>query len=134
MRKDVNHPSVILYSIGNEVPDGSTPVGLHLGRALADKVRALDDTRFVTQAVTGLLVGGPELFDDIRDAATATGTDEDTGINTATMNLADYMVHGDAVARRRRTRRVRRSRTSTSPGTTTWRPASSSTASSSRNG
>ena len=91
VRKDVNHPSVIFYSIGNEVPDGSTPAGLHLGRALADKVRALDDTRFVTQAVTGLLVGGPELFDEIRDAATATGTDEDTGINTATMNLADYM-------------------------------------------
>ncbi len=91
VRKDVNHPSVIMYSIGNEVPDGSTPVGLHLGRALAEKVRALDDTRFVAQAVTGLLVGGPELFDDIRDAATATGTDEDTGVNTATMNLADYM-------------------------------------------
>ena len=52
VRKDVNHPSVILYSIGNEVPDGSTPVGLQLGRALAEKVRALDDTRFVTQAVT----------------------------------------------------------------------------------
>ena len=91
VRKDVNHPSVIFYSIGNEVPDGSTPVGLHLGRALAEKVRALDDTRFVTQAVTGLLVGGPELFDDIRDAATATGTDEETGVNTATMNLADFM-------------------------------------------
>ena len=93
VRKDVNHPSVILYSIGNEVPDGSTPAGLHLGRALAEKVRALDDTRFVTQAVTGLLVGGPELFDEIRDAATATGTDEDTGVNTATMNLADFMAH-----------------------------------------
>ena len=51
VRKDVNHPSVILYSIGNEVPDGSTPAGLHLGRALAEKVRALDPTRFVTQAV-----------------------------------------------------------------------------------
>ena len=31
VRKDVNHPSVIFYSIGNEVPDGSTPAGLHLG-------------------------------------------------------------------------------------------------------
>ena len=71
VRKDINHPSVILYSIGNEVPDGSTPVGLQVGRALAEKVRALDDTRFVTQAVTGMLVGGPELFDEIRDAATA---------------------------------------------------------------
>ena len=24
VRKDINHPSVILYSIGNEIPDGST--------------------------------------------------------------------------------------------------------------
>ena len=92
VRKDVNHPSVILYSIGNEVPDGSTPVGVQLGRALAEKVRALDDTRFVTQAVSGLLASGPELLDDIRDAATATGTDEETGVNTAITNLGDVMV------------------------------------------
>ena len=58
VRKDINHPSVILYSIGNEVPDGSTAVGVQVGRALAEKVRDLDDTRFVTQAVTGMLVGG----------------------------------------------------------------------------
>jgi beta-galactosidase len=92
VRKDVNHPSVILYSIGNEVPDGSTPVGVQLGRALAEKVRALDDTRFVTQAVSGVLVGGTELFDEMRDLATATGTDEETGVNTAATNLGDIMV------------------------------------------
>src|SRR5439155_5328169 len=91
VRKDINHPSVILYSIGNEIPDGSTPAGLHAGRALAEKVRALDDTRFVTQAVSGLLVGGKELFDDIREIASARGTDEDTGVNTAITNLADVM-------------------------------------------
>jgi len=97
VRKDMNHPSVVFYSIGNEVPDGSTPVGLQVGRALAQKVRDLDDTRFVTQAVTGILVGGAELFDEIRDsaaasaAATATGTDEETGVNTAAMNLGDIM-------------------------------------------
>jgi beta-galactosidase len=92
VRKDMNHPSVILYSIGNEVPDGSTPVGVQVGRGLAEKVRALDDTRFVTQAVTGMLVAGPDLFDEIRDSATATGTDEETGINTAALNLGDIMV------------------------------------------
>jgi beta-galactosidase len=91
VRKDVNHPSVILYSIGNEVPDGSTPTGLHVGRALAEKVRSLDDTRFVTQAISGLLVGGAELFDEIREVATARGTNEDTGVNTAITNLADVM-------------------------------------------
>ncbi len=92
VRKDVNHPSVILYSIGNEVPDGSTPVGVQVGRALAEKLRAIDDTRFVTQAVSGLLVGGTELFDEIRNSATATGTDEETGVNTAATNLADIML------------------------------------------
>ena len=64
---------------------------MHAGRALAEKVRALDDTRFVTQAVSGLLVGGKELFDDIREIASARGTDEDTGVNTAITNLADVM-------------------------------------------
>ncbi len=91
VRKDVNHPSVILYSIGNEVPDGSTPVGVQLARAQAAKVRALDDTRFVTQAVTGILIAGPELFDEIRDAATATGVNEETEVNTAATNLGEIM-------------------------------------------
>ena len=90
VRKDVNHPSVIMYSIGNEIPDGSTTTGIHIARALAAKVRSLDDTRFVTQAVTGLLAGGTELFDEIRE--TATGTDENTEVNTAAINLADIMV------------------------------------------
>ena len=27
VRKDVNHPSVILYSIGNEIPEAGTPMG-----------------------------------------------------------------------------------------------------------
>ena len=62
VRKDFNHPSVILYSIGNEIPEAGTPMGARAGRALAEKVRSLDGTRFVTEAISGLLVGGPELF------------------------------------------------------------------------
>jgi beta-galactosidase len=92
VRKDANHPCVIMYSIGNEIPDGSTATGIQVGRALAAKVRSLDDTRFVTQAVTGLLAGGTELFDEFRESASATGTDENTEVNTAAINLADIMV------------------------------------------
>ena len=55
-----------MFSIGNEIPDGSTTNGLQIARALAEKVRSLDDSRYVTQAVTGILVGGQELFDDLR--------------------------------------------------------------------
>jgi beta-galactosidase len=96
VRKDVSHPSVIMYSIGNEIPNGSTPTGVQIARALAAKVRSLDDTRFVTQAVTGFFVGGTELFDEVRESASATGTDENTDVNTAAVNLGEIM--GDLMA------------------------------------
>ena len=52
----------ILYSIGNEIPETGTPAGATLGRRLAEKVRSLDDTRFVTNGVNALLaVRDPEL-------------------------------------------------------------------------
>ena len=53
--KDVNHPSVVLYSIGNEIPETGSPAGAAWGRKLAEKVRALDGTRYVTNAVNGML-------------------------------------------------------------------------------
>lgn len=47
----INHPSVILYSIGNEIPELGRPDGRVTGRALAEKVRALDPTRPVTNGL-----------------------------------------------------------------------------------
>jgi beta-galactosidase len=46
-----NHPSVILWSIGNEIPETGTPLGVETGRRLAARVHALDPTRPVTQAM-----------------------------------------------------------------------------------
>ena len=53
--KDCNHPSVIMYSIGNEIFEVGTPIGSTWGRRLAEKVRSLDDTRFVTNGINGLV-------------------------------------------------------------------------------
>src|SRR5207244_3967935 len=39
--KDRNHPSVIMYSIGNEIPDTGSPAGAALGRAITERIRAL---------------------------------------------------------------------------------------------
>jgi hypothetical protein len=36
--KDVNHPSVIVYSIGNEIPETGTPAGAACGRRLAGEI------------------------------------------------------------------------------------------------
>ena len=91
VRNDINHPSVVFYSIGNEIADGSTPTGYQVGRAIADKVRSLDDTRFVTQAISGLMVGGAELFADIRKTFADRAVDETSGVNTAATSLADVM-------------------------------------------
>ena len=93
VRKDINHPSVILYSIGNEIPEAGTPMGARVGRALAEKIRSLDASRFVTEAISGLLVGGSELFARLaegRDNATEE-PDAGTGVNTAMTQIADRL-------------------------------------------
>lgn len=50
-----NHPSVILYSIGNEVSETAENMGVETCRQMADFVRALDPTRPVTAGVNVLL-------------------------------------------------------------------------------
>ncbi len=52
--RDRNHPSVILWSIGNEIPDRLNPVVIELAKTLGDYTRALDPTRPVTSAVNSL--------------------------------------------------------------------------------
>ena len=46
-----NHPSVLFWSIGNEIPEDGTPEGVETGRRLAERVRMLDPTRPVTQGI-----------------------------------------------------------------------------------
>ena len=46
-----NHPSVVLWSIGNEIPETGTPLGVETAKRLTARVRSLDPTRPVTQAM-----------------------------------------------------------------------------------
>ena len=46
-----NHPSVVLWSIGNEIPETGTSLGVETARRLAARVHASDPTRPVTQAI-----------------------------------------------------------------------------------
>ncbi|GAA1447638.1 glycoside hydrolase family 2 TIM barrel-domain containing protein [Leifsonia poae] len=87
--KDFNHPSVIMYSIGNEIPETGSPEGGLTGRALAEKVRELDPTRFVTNAVNGMLA----VMDDIKKLAAerGAGADEGAGINTLMSGPGEFM-------------------------------------------
>ena len=51
--RDRNHPSIIIWSIGNEIMERSRPEGWATAQMLADHVRSIDPTRPVISAVNG---------------------------------------------------------------------------------
>jgi len=57
VRRDRNHPSVILWSIFNEEPLQSTEVGYEMARRMVAEVKKLDTTRPVTAAMHDGLFG-----------------------------------------------------------------------------
>lgn len=84
VRQDANHPSVIFYSIGNEIPELGKPHGALWSRRLAEKLRSLDDTRLITNGINGMLTVIGE----------TTGTGEPPaagGINTMMTEQGDFM-------------------------------------------
>ena len=54
VKRDRNHPSVILWSIGNEIPNRHTPEVVAMAKTLGDFVRNIDPSRPVTSAVNDL--------------------------------------------------------------------------------
>ena len=51
VKRDRNHPSVIIWSVGNEIQERADSSGLEIFRKLREKVLEFDKTRPVTQAV-----------------------------------------------------------------------------------
>ena len=52
VRRDRSHPSIILWSIGNEIPEQGTPDGGTIARRLVRTVRRDDTTRLTTSAMS----------------------------------------------------------------------------------
>ncbi len=53
MLRDRNHPSVIMWSIGNEIYEPDADTRLRIATQLTNRVKELDNTRGVTLAITG---------------------------------------------------------------------------------
>ncbi len=49
--RDRNHPSIVMWSIGNETPERAAPAGVVIAKQLSERVRQLDPTRPITQAI-----------------------------------------------------------------------------------
>jgi len=52
--RDRNHPSVVMWSIGNEIPERGDEAGAREAKMLADYLRTLDRTRPITSALNGV--------------------------------------------------------------------------------
>ena len=79
--KNFNHPSVIFYSIGNEIPETGNPLGSEWGRRLAEKVRSLDSTRFVTNGVNGFVSAITEVAAMMAQRGAATAQSDEGAAN-----------------------------------------------------
>ena len=62
--RDRNHPSIIMWSIGNEIIERKSPEAVETARMLATHVRKIDQTRPVTSAMTSWGEGW-EIFDPL---------------------------------------------------------------------
>jgi len=52
--RDRNHPSIIMWSIGNEIPERGNAEGVATAKLLSGYIKNLDPTRAITSAVNGL--------------------------------------------------------------------------------
>ena len=68
--RDRNHPSVLFWSIGNEIPERAEPHGVEIGKQLAGLIKKLDPTRLVTAAICGPWDHPKQSWSDMQPAFT----------------------------------------------------------------
>ena len=67
IERDRNHPSIILWSVGNEIPDKGTAEGVATAKMLAAIVRQEDPSRPVTCAINHIEGGNKSGFSEVFD-------------------------------------------------------------------
>jgi beta-galactosidase len=88
--KDYNHPSVILYSIGNEIPENGNKFDVAFGRKIADIIRSIDPNRYVMNSINIMLA----VMDHMGEIMAAMGINPGAGggeINEMMSSLGDIM-------------------------------------------
>lgn len=91
--RDYNHPSVLMYSIGNEVSEPANDRGVGLARDLVFRLHELDDTRPVTAGLNLSIVYGASKGNFIwnPDQGGRSEESEQQSNGSATMNMTSTM-------------------------------------------
>ena len=67
VRKDFNHPSVILYSVGNEIPEIGTDAGSETCAKIVGLLKTLDPDRYTTAGINGIFAAGDRMGEILAD-------------------------------------------------------------------
>lgn len=100
-----NSPSVILWSIGNEIPERSTTEGMEWCWKLANEVRRLDPTRPVTAALNGVL-GDPIIVSEKAARPGFGGKEDDASATFLDVAGYNYRLEDIEADHRKRPERV----------------------------
>ena len=87
VRKDRNHPCVIMYSIGNEIPETGSVIDAAWGRRFADRLKELDPTRYTTNCMNLMLA----CMSTLTQQAGIGGNGEPAEINTMMNDLGERL-------------------------------------------
>ncbi len=69
VNKDYNHPSVIMYSTGNEIPELGNPYGQQVSHTMSEFIKGLDDTRYTLVSVNGVFAAGDHMDTIVKDTS-----------------------------------------------------------------
>ena len=67
VKKDYNHPSVIMYSVGNEIPEIGTEHGSETCSEICRVIKAEDSTRYTLASVNGVFAVGDRIEEVVED-------------------------------------------------------------------
>ncbi|MBO6039893.1 MAG: glycoside hydrolase family 2 protein, partial [Oscillospiraceae bacterium] len=94
--RDFNHPSVILYSIGNEISEPAKPEGLRLIREMADFLHEADPNRAVTGGFNLMIISnaakGKSLYKEDGSGRDESGDKAMAGMSSTMFNMIASLV------------------------------------------
>lgn len=94
--RDFHHPSVIMYSIGNEVSEPAKPEGIAAIREMVDHIHALDPNRAVTGGFNLMIIAnaakGKDIYDESGEGRNESGEKALQGMNSTVFNMVTSMI------------------------------------------
>ncbi|MBR1566724.1 MAG: glycoside hydrolase family 2 protein, partial [Oscillospiraceae bacterium] len=94
--RDFNHPSVILYSIGNEVSEPAKSEGVEAIREMADFLHKTDPNRAVTGGFNLMIIAnaakGKGIYDENGEGRDESGDKKLQGMNSTIFNMVTSMI------------------------------------------